>query len=110
MSLLKVIALVLVAIMAAFLWQWCETRMRRWITEDSGAVKPFDATSARVRIARVRRDYLAVVCVRSRARNRKSQLHAQFCRTVRARAYFRRHTTDIHPAAGEVGKCLAGGH
>ena len=92
MSLFDVIGLVVVAMLVAFLCRRHEERIYRRPPEGSDTSRYFDATSARTRLARVRRDYLAVVCARSRDRRRHHRLHVEACRSVRRRSYFRRST------------------
>lgn len=93
---LVLIGLVGLAVLVA-LWSRCHEARRNRFLVDSGSCKSFDTTAAELRLARVRRDYLAVICARSRDRTRRARLHAQACRTVRARAYFHRETTAGAP-------------
>lgn len=103
MSLLDVIGLIIVAGLVAILCRKHEERICRRSPENSDTGKSFDATSACDRVARVRRDYLAVVCVRSRERSRRIRLHAQVCQTIRGRSYFSRTTaTGSSSAATET--------
>ena len=106
MSLLDVIGLVVV--LMALLCRRHEARICRRIPENSYMGKSFDAAQVSQRIRRVRGNYLQVVCARSRDRSRQKQLHAQICRTLRCRSYFRRDTTDKpQPLASEGEKRLA---
>ena len=108
MSLIDVIGLVVLAVLVAFLCRRHEERICRQIPENSLPGQSFDATQVCKRIQRVRRDYLAVVCAHSRNRSRRERLHAQVCRTLRGRSYFRRSAMDTaQPTEVEAGKLLA---
>lgn len=105
MSLLDAIGLVVVAMLVVFLCHRHEERIYRRSQANPCSGKSFDASPACKRVARVRRDYLAVVCTRARDRDRRRQLHAQVRRTLRRRAYFQRSDGPV-PAAAEVEKNL----
>ena len=97
MSLLDVIGLVVVAVLVAFLCRRHEARFCRHSTENSDTGKFFDATSACDCVRRVRGNYLAVVCARSRDHGRRIRLHAQVRRTLRGRSYFSRCSANSPP-------------
>jgi len=92
MSLLDLMGLVVVAVLVMFLCRKHEERMYRHPPENQILGQSFDAASVCDRVARVRRDYLAVVGARSRGRSCRDRLHAEACRTVRGRSYFRQAT------------------
>lgn len=97
---LLVLSLVILALTVALGSLRHEARRFRRIPGRPGGSSPFDATSARQRVARVRGDYLAIVSSHSPDRRRRERLRAQVCRTVRSRAYFRHRTaTDLPPAS-----------
>jgi hypothetical protein len=108
MSLLDVIGLVVVGTLVAFLCRRHEERICHRMPERSHRTGSIDASRICQRIRRVRGDYLAVICARSRNGERRKQLHEQVCRTLRCRAYFRRNATDLRdPTASETAKHLA---
>jgi hypothetical protein len=90
MSLPLVIVLAIAVLLGAHLFlrgvEWMCVHVRR----GSALSHAFDATSARDRLARVRRNPLAAVGARPAGRGRRRRLQAQVCRSVRHHAYFRR--------------------